>query len=122
MSGEVTVSYLGKATGPTPEMLAAAPYETFGFWLLATAFVLLVASAIVLAVRVRIAGTRLTILGLAVTLGYFTFQCTVAQDAGLRYGPWADAVALVAYGCGGLLTVLGYARLSLAIIRGQNGR
>jgi hypothetical protein len=118
----VTAYYLGKSTGPTPEMLAAAPYESFAFCTLALAFVLFSLSSGVLAIKARAAGSWLTSAGLLVMFLYFVFQSTVAQDAELRYGPWADAVSVIAYGFGGLLVAVGYARLALATLRAKRSR
>lgn len=119
MSSKATVTYLGEATGPTPEMLAAAPYESFGFCVLASAFVLLLASSSALAVKRRAPGAWLTVSGLVVVFAYFIFQNTLAQDAELRYGPWADAVAYIAYGSGAFLISVGYVRLARGLMRGS---
>jgi len=122
MSNEATVTYLGTATGPTPEMLAAAPYESFGFWILIAAFALFLVCAFVLATKARARGSWSTILGLLVVLLYFAFQNTLAQDAELRYGPWADAIAYIAYGLGAFLISLGYAGLTVSLLRASRVR
>ena len=124
MSNDASIGYLGKATGPTAEMLAAAPVESFGFWILVLAFLLFVGSSALLAIKGRVAGAWLTLWGLLIVLLYFVFQNTVAQDADpdLRHGPWADAIAFVAYGAGGFFIALGYARLAYHILRSTSKR
>ncbi|MDB5977906.1 MAG: hypothetical protein JWR07_4666 [Nevskia sp.] len=118
----MSIVYLGKATGPTAEMLAAAPVESLGFWMLVLAFLLFVGSSGALAIKARAAGAWLTLSGLLIVLLYFVFQNTVAQDADLRHGSLADAIAFVAYGVGGFLIALGYARLAYHIMRSTSKR
>jgi hypothetical protein len=105
---QIETIYLGRATGPTPEMEQAAPWITGGFLLVAFAFLLYLAFSI-LAVKRRTSGRWFTISGLCIVLLYFIFQSTVAQDAELRYGPAAEALSLISYGLGGLLVAVGYA-------------
>lgn len=122
MSNEATITYIGRATGPTQEMLAAAPYESFGFWVLVAAYTLSLACAFVLAFKGRARGSRLTISGLLVVLLYFVFQNTLAQDAELLFSPWGTAVASITYGLGAFLIALGYARLAVATLRAGRAR
>jgi len=122
MNNEATITYLGKATGPTPEMLAAAPYESFGFWVLVAAFTPSLACAFVLAFKGRARGSWLTISGLLIVLLYFVFQNTLAQDAELLYSPWGNAVASITYGLGAFLVSLGYARFAVATLRAGRAR
>ena len=121
MSKEAQVSYLGTATGPTPEMLAAQPYITAGFWLIVLAFLCYLGFTIVV-FRRRAPGRWFTLSGLVVLLIYFLFHNTLAHDAELEFGPTADALELIAYGISGLLVAVGYARLVLHIRQENNAR
>lgn len=114
---QATVIYLGKATGPTDDVLAAAPYESVGYWLMLAAFLIMLGAAGVLRFKARAPGSGLCLAGLLLVLAYFLFRQTVAQDAELRYGPWADAVELVAYSIGGLVIAIGYARLTFYVTK-----
>ena len=121
MSKEAQVFFLGKATGPTPEMLAAQPYITAGFVLMVVAFVCYLGFTIV-AFRRHAPGRWFSLSGLVVVLSYFLFHNTLAHDAELEFGPTADAFELIAYGISGLLVTVGYARLVLHIRKENNAR
>jgi hypothetical protein len=117
---QVDVYYLGVATGPTAEAQAAAPWATGGFVLILVAFTLCFAATAVLVVKRRVPGRWLILSGLTFVMIYFLFQNTLAQDAELRYGPVADALALVSYGLGGFAAALGYTRLVWHVCKERN--
>ena len=107
---QIETSYLGQATGPTPEMEHAAPWIASGFGLVILAFLLYLGFSFVAAKR-HAAGRWFTIAGLSVVMLYFIFENTLAQDAELRFGPTAVALSFISYGVGSLLVAVGYARL-----------
>ena len=117
----MSMEYFGTATGPTPEMLAAEPYISAGFWLMILAFLCYLGFAI-LALKNRVPGRWFTLSGLMVFLAHTIFHNTLAPDAELDYGPYASALEFITYGTSGLFVAVGYARLVWHSRKNNNAR
>lgn len=69
--------------------------------------------------RYRIPGGVLSSIGVTVILAMYAFVQLMTSSMELQYGPAGTVVEYSFYALGGLLCILGYARLALHALRGR---
>jgi hypothetical protein len=67
----------------------------------------------------RMPGGRLSFIGVVIILAMFAFVQLMTSSMELQYGPAGPVVEYSLYALGGFLCILGYARLTLHVLRGR---
>jgi hypothetical protein len=67
----------------------------------------------------RVPGGRLSFIGVVIILAMFAFVQLMTSSMELQYGPTGPVVEHSFYALGGFLCIVGYARLTLHVLRGR---